>query len=589
MAARVVPVLVAGLEQGSTTEKALDALQALAHKWHQRAHAALQAQQPLLMCSIHYDVDLTASGLQQRYQRARKKLLQAAISMQQIPADLYAMLFDNQASKLSSSGAILLHEIAVVCLDCTHGAGTTVHNQKKWTPAEKAKLAAGESSIDNRTPDAVRSVRKRQGTDQASTPAFPKSIFSAESATMEQTESTAPQRLDTESWSRIDAAKRLPDGAEVDWTIGVARIPETWTLILSRKALFLEQLQASSVHESNSDIVVRDISASTKVSAILDHVHSVLRRRFPSPAGLPAPALYVQKRAPPLQVPEPSNVGMSEPLSPNATTATTETEVSSEDDDDSESLTLIPPSQTVEGADLFNKQDRLAIVCGMPSYGAMRRANNESLHNERPRAPAQIGMVNNLTGASHRPKPTVNLVKQQKMKQVAAHLANIAHEPLARCCFQCGMLNYPSDKQADIITVDNVHRRQDCRAYRVFKQYIKARAARIKRKLTVDDPHATMQDSMSHVFLCEPDEENGGSRVYTCTACKSLCRTRTEDGTRYMQCNPKQLDLFDGHDVVTGAYDSIGIGDRQPDVYKKLTLKDRLALSVLRVRLTHYT
>ena len=346
VAARVVPVLVAGLEQGSTTEKALDALQALAHKWHQRAHAALQAQQPLLMCSIHYNVDLTASGLQQRYQRARKKLLQAAISMQQIPADLYAMLFDNQASKLSSSGAILLHEIAVVCLDCTHGAGTTVHNQKKWTPAEKAKLGGKANAIDNRTPDAVRSVRKRQGTDQASTPAFPKSIFSAESATMEQTESTAPQRLDTESWSRIDAAKRLPDGAEVDWTIGVARIPETWTLILSRKALFLEQLQASSVHESNADIVVRDISASTKVSAILDHVHSVLRRRFPSPAGLPAPALYVQKRAPPLQVPEPSNVGMSEPLSPNATNATTETEVSSEDDDDSEATleSVLPPS-----------------------------------------------------------------------------------------------------------------------------------------------------------------------------------------------------------------------------------------------------
>ena len=61
-----------------------------------------------------------------------------------------------------------------------------------------------------------------------------------------------------------------------------------------------------------------------------------------------------------------------------------------------------------------------------------------------------------------------------------------------------------------------------------------------------------MEDSMSHVFLCEPDEENGGSRVYTCTACKSLCRTRTDDGTRYVQCDPTELDLFDGHAGLVG-------------------------------------
>ena len=64
---------------------------------------------------------------------------------------------------------------------------------------------------------------------------------------------------------------------------------------------------------------------------------------------------------------------MPAPLSPSETGGTAETEESPECNDESDSLTLIPPSQTAEGADLFNKQDRLAIVCGgMPSYSAMR-------------------------------------------------------------------------------------------------------------------------------------------------------------------------------------------------------------------------
>ena len=68
---------------------------------------------------------------------------------------------------------------------------------------------------------------KRDGTDQASKAAFPKAIYSAESASVEQTDATSPQQLHTKTWRKIDAKKRLPDGAEVDWTIGVARIPKT--------------------------------------------------------------------------------------------------------------------------------------------------------------------------------------------------------------------------------------------------------------------------------------------------------------------------------------------------------------------------
>jgi hypothetical protein len=157
---------------------------------------------------------------------------------QGLPADLYSMLFDSAKAKLSPHGAILLHEIAAMCLRCTHGAGVSMRGQKRWTLEEKAQLAGGvESSVENRTSNAVRSLRKRDGTEQASTAAFPKAIFSAESASMEQTDATAPQQLHTKTWRKIDAAKRLPDGAEVDWSIGVARIPKTWTLTLPRKAL----------------------------------------------------------------------------------------------------------------------------------------------------------------------------------------------------------------------------------------------------------------------------------------------------------------------------------------------------------------
>ena len=49
-AAHVVPVLVAGLEHESNTNAALEALQALGHKWQQRAHANSQSQ-PLLSCT----------------------------------------------------------------------------------------------------------------------------------------------------------------------------------------------------------------------------------------------------------------------------------------------------------------------------------------------------------------------------------------------------------------------------------------------------------------------------------------------------------------------------------------------------------
>jgi hypothetical protein len=73
-----VPVLVAGLEHESNTNAALEALQALGHKWQQRAHANSQSQ-PLLSCT-HYEMELTAKAMQHKYDRARTKLLQSGVA-----------------------------------------------------------------------------------------------------------------------------------------------------------------------------------------------------------------------------------------------------------------------------------------------------------------------------------------------------------------------------------------------------------------------------------------------------------------------------------------------------------------------------
>jgi hypothetical protein len=52
-------------------------------------------------------------------------------------------------------------------------------------------------------------------------------------------------------------------------------------------------------------------------------------------------------------------------------------------------------------------------------------------------------------------------------------------------CFQCGMVNHRSNTH--VITVRNVTRQRDCRAYRVFRYYIR----RLQRKET--RPSAVVQ------------------------------------------------------------------------------------------------
>ena len=126
------------------------------------------------------------------------------------------------------------------------------------------------------------------------------------------------------------------------------------------------------------------------------------------------------------------------------------------------------------------------------------------------------------------------------------------------------MLNYP--KTGDKIVVQNVSCKEECRAYRVFEHYIEH-----------------LQESTDEtVFICEPVSNGVSSRVYACNFCKTKCKVIEHGETRYYQCTPKELDLFDGHRA-DGTYVLIGIGDEQPDVLAALSVEDRMSLSVLKM------
>ena len=88
--------------------------------------------------------------------------------------------------------------------------------------------------------------------------------------------------------------------------------------------------------------------------------------------------------------------------------------------------------------------------------------------------------------------------------KLSTHLQHAA-APLTRCCFQCGMLNYatPGDK----ICVTNVTRKADCRAYRVFRYYIRKLVSGEQDRLRSSCVHATERELRSeayrNVFLCK--------------------------------------------------------------------------------------
>ena len=146
------------------------------------------------------------------------------------------------------------------------------------------------------------------------------------------------------------------------------------------------------------------------------------------------------------------------------------------------------------------------------------------------------------------------------------------------------MLNHPAPKDTDIIIVDDIHDKKHCRAHRVFKYYIKKLVKDRCEKLRPDATDAERRSISKGIFLCVPADK-GGSRVYACTSCKRLCRDgmTAENKPRYTQCDPAELDLFDGVNDEDD-FTSIGIGDKQLSVYANLSCNDRMTLGVLKVR-----
>ena len=128
----------------------------------------------------------------------------------------------------------------------------------------------------------------------------------------------------------------------------------------------------------------------------------------------------------------------------------------------------------MRGTDLYNQSSRIVIVTAdVDDYWHRRRLVDDPAHNPRGRAPEHVELVNNLSEMDHGQHSDASHLKTDECKidwaKLTTHVQHVA-APLQRCCFQCGMLNHPAP--GDTITVTNVKRKRDCRAYRVFCYYI---------------------------------------------------------------------------------------------------------------------
>jgi hypothetical protein len=252
------------------------------------------------------------------------------------------------------------------------------------------------------------------------------------------------------------------------------------------------------------------------------------------------------------------------------------------------SVNFLDSEATTEEIDLFNNQGRILIMNIPNGMWEERGRVNLHAHNPNPQAPEHLSMVNNLTNDNAKKKivhdgTNLTCITQPEWKKLRSRVIMLA-EPMTHCCFQCGMLNHP--EKNDTIIVDDIQGRHDCRAYRVFRYYIRKLTDDRCNRLPGEATRAERRAVRSSIFLCEP-VDGGGCRVYTCRACKRLCRagTTANNKPRYSQCSPADLDLFDGVDE-DDDYNSIGIGDRVPSVYANLSCNDRMCLGVLKVMLS---
>ena len=160
---------------------------------------------------------------------------------------------------------------------------------------------------------------------------------------------------------------------------------------------------------------------------------------------------------------------------------------------------------TVADADLFNKMARVVIVTAdVQDYWQRWRQVKDPAHNPRARAPEHVQLVNNLSAADHTQHAhETHLGTVTDWDKLSTHMHHVA-APLTRCCFQCGMLNYPTP--GDTIRVANITRKEDCRAFRVFRYYIRELVSGERDRLRAcgqASEGGIKEEARANVFLCE--------------------------------------------------------------------------------------
>ena len=189
---------------------------------------------------------------------------------------------------------------------------------------------------------------------------------------------------------------------------------------------------------------------------------------------------------------------------------------------------------------------------------ALRRIARDGAGNTRPVAPEHNAMLRALCDAPVAHPPSANLpTRVADYRKLGAHLHAAEQQPI-RCCFNCGMLNYPCSGDRIVVKARGL---DDLRAWRVYQPMIEAR-------------REALEVPMEEIFLYEEvDEET--ARVFTCPACK---KERCQDPLRY--------DLFDGHVAAPdGGWQHFrnSVGEPVPEPLAELTSEERLLLGVVKM------
>ena len=180
----------------------------------------------------------------------------------------------------------------------------------------------------------------------------------------------------------------------------------------------------------------------------------------------------------------------------------------------------------MEEVDLFNNLQNIVITNAGKDVWQQIGKVNLNAHNPNPGAPEHLAMVNNLLGDNADKKPiheTSNLenISQPQWRGLRNHVLTLSH-PMTRCCFQCGMMNHPAAKGSeDIIIVDDIHELGHCRAYRVFKYYIKKLVSDRCERLGPDASDAEMRSISKGTWQWSMARHNSSSPSQVLSTCTS--------------------------------------------------------------------